>query len=163
MLVEALFPEEGGAGDMAAVLGWRLSALAPTDPGPLLGSATAHSVETDLAPRYSTNPGADPVWGDYLTKRSHLVGDLADQVHGLVAAAFTHRDSRAGYPCSPVSGFASRGPAVSPLRAVSMIAGNAQAWPLVSGHYRSNRVSSVGICRPGSAATSQVDHDLGLM
>jgi AAA domain len=57
------------ADDMAAVLDWRLTALTPTDPGPLpwlLGiSATIH---------------ADPVWGSYLAKRSQLVADLADQV-----------------------------------------------------------------------------------
>jgi conjugative relaxase-like TrwC/TraI family protein len=57
------------AGDMAAVLYWRLPALTPTSPGPLpwlLGiPSTLH---------------AHPVWGDYLAKRSQLVADLADQV-----------------------------------------------------------------------------------
>jgi hypothetical protein len=57
------------AGDMAAILYWRLPELAPTDPGPLpwlLGiPETLH---------------AHPVWGDYLAKRSQLVADLADQI-----------------------------------------------------------------------------------
>ena len=57
------------AGDMAAVLYWRLPALTPTDPGPLPWlqgiPATLH---------------AHPVWGGYLAKRSQLVADLADQV-----------------------------------------------------------------------------------
>ena len=57
------------AGDMAAVLDWRLAALTPTDPGPL--------------PWLPGIPGAlhvHPVWGTYLAKRSQLVADLADQV-----------------------------------------------------------------------------------
>ena len=57
------------AGDMAAVLYWRLPELTPTNPGPLpwlLGiPETLH---------------AHPVWGDYLAKRSQLVADLAAQV-----------------------------------------------------------------------------------
>jgi hypothetical protein len=57
------------AGDMAAVLYWRLPALTPTDPGPL--------------PWLPGNPPtfhSRPVWGAYLAKRSQLVTDLADQV-----------------------------------------------------------------------------------
>jgi len=54
---------------MAAVLNWRLTPLAPIDPGPLpwlLGiPPTLHD---------------DPVWGDYLAKRSQLVANLAAQV-----------------------------------------------------------------------------------
>jgi hypothetical protein len=55
--------------DMAAVLDWRLTALMPTDPGPLpwlLGiPPTLHD---------------HPIWGSYLAKRSQLVANLADQV-----------------------------------------------------------------------------------
>ena len=57
------------AGDMAAVLDWRLTALTPTDPGPL-----------PWLPGIPPTLHADPVWGDYLAKRSQLVADLADQV-----------------------------------------------------------------------------------
>jgi conjugative relaxase-like TrwC/TraI family protein len=57
------------AGDMAAVLYWRLSALAPTNPGPLPWLAGIPPTLHD-----------HPVWGDYLAKRSQLVADLADQV-----------------------------------------------------------------------------------
>jgi hypothetical protein len=57
------------AGDIAAVLDWRLPEPAPIDPGPLpwlLG------VPTQLHDH--------PVWGQYLAKRSQLVTDLANQV-----------------------------------------------------------------------------------
>jgi AAA domain/TrwC relaxase len=57
------------AGDMAAVLYWRLPELAPVDPGPL-----------PWLPSIPPTLHADPVWGDYLAKRSQLVADLADQV-----------------------------------------------------------------------------------
>jgi conjugative relaxase-like TrwC/TraI family protein len=57
------------AGDMAAVLDWRLPALTPTDPGPL-----------PWLPGIPETLRADPVWGDYLAKRSQLVTDLTDQV-----------------------------------------------------------------------------------
>jgi conjugative relaxase-like TrwC/TraI family protein len=57
------------AADMAAVLDWRLTALAPTDPGPL-----------PWLPDIPETLHAHPVWGDYLVKRSQLVADLADQV-----------------------------------------------------------------------------------
>jgi hypothetical protein len=53
---------------MAAVLYWRLPELAPVDPGPLpwlLG----------IPETLRSHPG----WGPYLTKRSQLVADLADQ------------------------------------------------------------------------------------
>jgi AAA domain len=59
------------AGDMAAVLDWRLPEPAPIDPGPLpwlLG------IPTKLHDH--------PVWGQYLAKRSQLVTDLANQVRG---------------------------------------------------------------------------------
>ena len=54
---------------MAAVLDWRLTALTPTDPGPL-----------PWLPGIPPTLHAHPVWGDYLAKRSQLVADLADQV-----------------------------------------------------------------------------------
>jgi len=57
------------AGDMAAVLSWRLPALTPTDPGPL-----------PWLPGIPEKLHAHPVWGAYLAKRSQLVADLADQV-----------------------------------------------------------------------------------
>ncbi len=57
------------AGDMAAVLYWRLPELAPVDPGPL-----------PWLPGIPPALHADPVWGPYLTKRSQLVADLADQI-----------------------------------------------------------------------------------
>jgi hypothetical protein len=57
------------AGDMAAVLDWRLTALTPVDPGPL-----------PWLPGIPPMLHAHPVWGTYLAKRSQLVADLADQV-----------------------------------------------------------------------------------
>ena len=57
------------AGDMAAVLDWRLPALTPIDPGPL-----------PWLPGIPPTLHAHPVWGAYLAKRSQLVADLADQV-----------------------------------------------------------------------------------
>jgi conjugative relaxase-like TrwC/TraI family protein len=57
------------AGDMAAVLYWRLPALTPTNPGPL-----------PWLPGIPPTLHAHPVWGDYLAKRSQLVADLANQV-----------------------------------------------------------------------------------
>jgi conjugative relaxase-like TrwC/TraI family protein len=58
------------AGDMAAVLDWRLPALPPIEPGPL-----------PWLPGIPPPLYAHPVWGDYLAKRFQLVADLADQVH----------------------------------------------------------------------------------
>jgi hypothetical protein len=58
------------AGDMAAVLYWRLPELTPTDPGPLPWLPDIPSILHD-----------HPVWGDYLAKRFELVAHLADQVH----------------------------------------------------------------------------------
>jgi conjugative relaxase-like TrwC/TraI family protein len=58
------------AGDMAAVLYWRLPELAPTNPGPL-----------PWLPGIPETLHAHPVWGAYLVKRSQLVADLAEQVH----------------------------------------------------------------------------------
>jgi hypothetical protein len=57
------------AGDLAAVLDWRLTALTPTDPGPL-----------PWLPGIPSTLHADPVWGAYLAKRSQLIVDLAGQV-----------------------------------------------------------------------------------
>jgi hypothetical protein len=57
------------AGDMAAVLDWRLTALAPITPGPLPWLP-------DIPPALQDHPG----WGRYLAKRSQLVVGLADQV-----------------------------------------------------------------------------------
>ena len=61
------------AGDMAAVLYWRLPALTPTNPGPLPWLLGIPSTLQD-----------HPVWGVYLAKRSQLVADLADQVQDQV-------------------------------------------------------------------------------
>jgi conjugative relaxase-like TrwC/TraI family protein len=57
------------AGDMAAVLDWRLTALTLTDPGPL-----------PWLPGIPSTFRAYPVWGAYLARRSQHVADLADQV-----------------------------------------------------------------------------------
>jgi hypothetical protein len=57
------------AGDMAAVLDWRLPEPAATDPGPL-----------PWLPGIPQALHAHPVWGAYLAKRSQLVADLAAQV-----------------------------------------------------------------------------------
>jgi hypothetical protein len=57
------------AGDMAALLAWRLREPTPTDPGPL-----------PWLPGIPPTLHAQPVWGDYLAKRSQLVADLAGQV-----------------------------------------------------------------------------------
>jgi conjugative relaxase-like TrwC/TraI family protein len=57
------------ADDMAAVLDWRLTALPPTEPGPL-----------PWLPGIPATLHADSVWGSYLARRSELVADLADQV-----------------------------------------------------------------------------------
>jgi ATP-dependent exoDNAse (exonuclease V) alpha subunit len=57
------------AGDMAAVLDWRLPEPAGTDPGPLPWLPGIPDALQD-----------HPVWGEYLEKRSQLVIGLADQV-----------------------------------------------------------------------------------
>jgi conjugative relaxase-like TrwC/TraI family protein len=61
------------ADDMAAVLDWRLTALTPTDPGPL-----------SWLPGIPSTLHGDPLWGIYLAKRSQLVADLAEQVQDHV-------------------------------------------------------------------------------
>jgi hypothetical protein len=58
------------AGDMAAVLDWRLTALTPPNLGPL-----------PWLPGIPASLHQHPVWGDYLAKRSQLVADLAGLVH----------------------------------------------------------------------------------
>jgi conjugative relaxase-like TrwC/TraI family protein len=58
------------AGDLAAVLDWRLTAFTPTNhPGPL-----------PWLPGIPPTLHADPVWGPYLAKRSQRVADLTGQV-----------------------------------------------------------------------------------
>ena len=69
MLTAAAGRDLSTAGDMAAVLYWRLPELAPADPGPL-----------PWLPGIPETLRAHPVWGTYLAKRSQLVADLADQV-----------------------------------------------------------------------------------
>jgi AAA domain len=59
------------AGDMAAVLDWRLPEPAPTDPGPLPWLPGVPEALHD-----------HPVWGQYLAKRSQLVTDLANRIRG---------------------------------------------------------------------------------
>ena len=59
------------AGDIAAVLDWRLPDPAPTDPGPL-----------PWLPGIPEALHDHPVWGRYLAKRSQLVIDLANRIRG---------------------------------------------------------------------------------
>jgi hypothetical protein len=73
MLTAAAGRDLETAGDMAAVLYWRLPALTPTNPGPLPWLLGIPSTLQD-----------HPVWGVYLAKRSQLVADLADQVQDQV-------------------------------------------------------------------------------
>ena len=60
------------AGDMAAILCWRLPELAPAGPGPL-----------PWLPGIPEKLYEHPAWGDYLAKRSRLVADLAQQIRDL--------------------------------------------------------------------------------
>ena len=69
MLTAASGRDLSTAGDMAAVIYWRLTALAPTNPGPL-----------PWLPGIPETLHDHPIWGDYLAKRSQLVADLANQV-----------------------------------------------------------------------------------
>jgi hypothetical protein len=71
LLTAARDRDLGTAADMAAVVYWRLTALTPTNPGPL-----------PWLPGIPPTLHAHPVWGTYLAKRSQLVADLADQVQG---------------------------------------------------------------------------------
>jgi hypothetical protein len=59
------------AGDMAAVLDWRLPEPARTDPGPL-----------PWLPGIPEALHDHPVWGQYLAKRAGLIADLAAHVRG---------------------------------------------------------------------------------
>ena len=59
------------AGDMAAVLDWRLPDPAATEPGPLLWLPGIPDALHD-----------HPVWGEYLAKRFQLVTLLANQIRG---------------------------------------------------------------------------------
>ena len=59
------------AGDMAAVLDWRLPEPAPTEPGPL-----------PWLPGIPEALHHHPVWGEYLAKRAGLIADLAAHVRG---------------------------------------------------------------------------------
>jgi ATP-dependent exoDNAse (exonuclease V) alpha subunit len=69
LLTAASGRDLGTAGDMAAVLYWRLPELTRISPGPL-----------PWLPGIPPTLHAQPVWGPYLAKRSQLVADLADQV-----------------------------------------------------------------------------------
>jgi hypothetical protein len=64
------------AGDMAAVLYWRLRALAPTNPGPLPSLPGVPRAIQD-----------HPVWGNYLAKRAHHVAEVAGQIRSLATRA----------------------------------------------------------------------------
>jgi hypothetical protein len=70
LLTAAVGRDLSSAGDMAAVLDWRLPELAPTNRGPL-----------PWLPGIPPTLHAHPVWVAYLAKRSQLVAELADQVH----------------------------------------------------------------------------------
>jgi AAA domain len=69
MLAAAAGRDLGTAGDMAAVLYWRLPELTPSNPSPL-----------PWLPSIPPTLHSHPVWGDYLAKRCQLVAELADQV-----------------------------------------------------------------------------------
>jgi hypothetical protein len=73
MLTAATGRDLETAGDMAAVLYWRLPVLEPVDSGPL-----------PWLPGIPSTLQVHPVWGVYLAKRFQLVADLADQVQDQV-------------------------------------------------------------------------------
>ena len=94
MLTAAAGRDLETAGDMAAVLYWRLPELTPTTLGPL-----------PWLPGIPPTLRTHPVWGAYLAKRSQLVADLADQVQDhacqgdaepIWAAAGTHHSALVG-------------------------------------------------------------------
>ena len=70
MLTAARGRDLSCAGDMAAVLYWRLPEPTPSNPGPL---PWLPGIPPTLLHDH-------PVWGDYLAERSQLVADLAGQV-----------------------------------------------------------------------------------
>jgi hypothetical protein len=64
------------AGDMAAVLYWRLTALTTPEAGPLPWLPhVPHAIQ------------ARPAWGNYLARRAHTVADLAGQIRDLATRA----------------------------------------------------------------------------
>ena len=74
------------AGDRAAVLDWRLDDSGLRNAGPMTGL-----VPLPWVPAVPARLAADPVWGEYLTRRAGLVGDLAAQVR----AAASHGETPA--------------------------------------------------------------------
>jgi hypothetical protein len=97
LLAAAAGPDLRTAGDMAAVLDWRLTALAPNSPGPL-----------PWLPGVPSTLHADPVWGPYLAKRAQLVADLAGQVQdhacqGDAEPIWHHREAARAPPSSAKS------------------------------------------------------------
>jgi hypothetical protein len=64
------------AGDMAAVLYWRLTAVTTPEAGPL-----------PWLPHVPPAIQDHPAWGDYLAKRAQHVADLADQIRDLATRA----------------------------------------------------------------------------
>jgi AAA domain len=87
MLTAASGRDLDTAGDMAAVLYWRLPALAPTNPGPL-----------PWLPGIPPTLHDHPIWGGYLAKRSQLVANLANQVQDHASQG----DTQAGRTNPPV-------------------------------------------------------------
>jgi hypothetical protein len=79
MLAAASGRDLSTAGDMAAVLYWRLPELTPTNPSPM-----------PWLPGIPDTLHAHPVWGNYLAERSQLVADLADQVHDHACQGDAH-------------------------------------------------------------------------
>ena len=72
------------AGDRAAVLDWRLDDSGLRNAGPMPGLAPLPWV-----PAVPARLASDPVWGEYLTRRAGLVGDLAAQVRAAAGTAET--------------------------------------------------------------------------
>ena len=95
MLTAASGRDLSTAGDMAAVLYWRLPELTPTDPGPL-----------PWLPGIPPTFHSHPVWRAYLAKRSQLVTDLADQVqdHACQGDAEPVWASPGSHPSTALSG-----------------------------------------------------------
>jgi conjugative relaxase-like TrwC/TraI family protein len=95
MLTAATGRDLETAGDMAAVLYWRLPTLTPTNPVPLPWLPGIPSTLQD-----------HPVWGVYLAKRSQLVADLADQVQDRVCQGDAEPvwAAAASHPSTPLIG-----------------------------------------------------------
>src|SRR5829696_1045036 len=86
--IDQYVPDLTTAGDMAAVLYWRLPEAAASDHRPL-----------PWLPGIPTPLQVNPAWGDYLTQRSQLIARLADHVGEQascsdVAPAWAPPDSR---------------------------------------------------------------------